>query len=73
MDAVNLDLIVIVFTVKVFPERVVVFIFVNVMVDAVTCVALTTLETILLPIMLENDMFPLMVEPVMIEKLVVLP
>jgi hypothetical protein len=73
VDAVSVDVTFIELTVIAFPERVDVFTFVNINVDAVTFVPLTALETILLPTIVENNMFPLMVELVMAERVTVLP
>jgi hypothetical protein len=72
-DAVNVDVTFIPFTVSVFPERVDVFIFMKWNVDAVTFVALTALEIILLPTIVENNMFPFIVEPVIVERAITPP
>ena len=73
VEAVSVDRTVIVFAVNVFPERVDVFTFVKIIVDAVIFCPLATFATILLPTIVENMMFPLIVEPVIVEIVIVLP
>jgi hypothetical protein len=73
VDAVSVDVTVIELNVRAFPESVDVFRFVNINVDAVTFVPLTALETILLPVIVENNMFPLIVEHDVIGIVMVFP
>jgi hypothetical protein len=73
VDAVSVDVTFIELNDTLFAERVDVFTFVSINVDAVTFVPLSAFETILLPVIVENNMFPLMVEAVMAERVTVLP